>query len=78
MQSSDFDLAYEGNSVDANFVKNILEEHAAQSFLKNDTMGQLFPLFVTHISLYPVKVYVFKADVEKAKRIIAEYTGKIS
>lgn len=76
MKSTDFSLAFEGKSVDANFVKNILEENGVKSFLKDDTMGQLFPLFVTHGGLHPVKVFVFKKDVKKAKTIIAEYVGE--
>ena len=65
MKSKDFSIAFEGKSVDANFVKNILDEHGIQSFLKNNTMSQLFPLFVTHGGVNPVKVYVFKKDIDE-------------
>jgi hypothetical protein len=75
MESEEFSIAFEGKSVDAEFVKNILDENSIECFLKDDNMGQLFPLFVTHGGINPVKVFVFQKDIDEAKKIIATYTG---
>jgi hypothetical protein len=74
MKSEEFSIAFEGKSVDAEFVKNILDENEIECFLKDDKMGHLFPLFVTHGGINPVKVYVFHKDIDEAKKIIANYT----
>ena len=74
MKSEEFSIAFEGKSVDAEFVKNILDENEIECFLKDDTMGHLFPLFVTHGGINPVKVFVFQKDIDEAKKIIANYT----
>ena len=75
MEASEFSVAFEGKSVDAEFVKNILDEHRIECFLKDDNMGHLFPLFVTHGGVNPVKVFVFQRDIDEAKKIIANYAG---
>ena len=67
--------AFEGKSIDANFIKNFLEENGIKVLLKDDTMGLMFPLFVEHGGINPVKVFVSNEDLEKAKTIIADYFG---
>jgi len=73
MKSKEFNVVFEGKSIDANFVKNILEENNIRCMLKDDLMGQLFPLFVTHGGIKPVKVFVLKNDIKEAKNIITSY-----
>ena len=73
MKNSDFKKAFEGKHVDANFVKNLLADNGIAAFLKNDTMGQMFPLFVADGSLHPVKVYVDEENLEEAQKIIEAY-----
>ncbi len=73
MKNSDYKKAFEGKHIDANYVKNLLEDSDIPAFLKNDTMGQMFPLFVAEGSLHPVKVYVDKENLEKARQLIDAY-----
>jgi hypothetical protein len=73
MKNSEFEKVFEGKHFDANHVKNLLEAHQIPAFLKDDAMGQLFPLFVTHGGLHPVKVYVTKEKYEEAKDLIDSY-----
>ena len=75
MKNSDIEKAFEGKHVDANYVKNLLEDNGIAALLKNDTMGQMFPLFVADGSLHPVKVFVDKENLEKAQEIIDSYFG---
>ena len=74
MESEELSIAFEGKSVDAEFIKNILDECGIDCFLKDDNMGHFFPLFVTHGGINPVKVFVFQKDVDEAKKIISNYT----
>ena len=76
MENEQFSIAFEGKSVDAEFIKNILDENGIECFLKDDNMGHLFPLFVTHGGINPVKVFVFQKDEDEAKEIISNYTGQ--
>ena len=73
MKNSDFKKVFEGKHFDANHVKNLLEAHHIPAFLKNDTMGQMFPMFITHGGLQPVKVFVAKGDFEAAQELIESY-----
>ena len=73
MKNSAYKMAFEGKHVDANFVKNLLEENNIPAFLKNDALGQLFPLFAAHGGLQPVKVYVDKENLLEAQNIIDAY-----
>ena len=66
-------MAFEGKHVDANYVKKLLEDNGIAVLLKNDTMGQMFPLFVADGSLHPVKVFVDKENLEKAQEVIEAY-----
>jgi len=75
MENSEFSVAFEGKSVDAEFVKNILDENGIECFLKDDNMGHLFPLFVTHGGINPVKVFVLQKDIVEAKKIIENFAG---
>ena len=75
MEESEFSVAFEGKSVDAEFVKNILDENGIECFLKDDNMGHLFPLFVTHGGINPVKVFVPQKDIAEAKKIIENFAG---
>jgi len=75
MEDEEFSIAFEGKSVDAEFVKNILNDNGIDCFLKGDNMGHLFPLFVSHGGINPVKVFVLKKDIDEAKSIITNYAG---
>jgi len=67
---SDISVVFEGNFVDANYIKSILEENKIPSLLKENLKGQLYPLYVTYGWIKPIKVYVEKKYEQKAKEII--------
>ena len=73
MKSKEYSLAFQGKPIDANYVASILEANGISTILKNDMLGQLFPLYVFSGRLDPVKVFVFKSDLKKSKEIIAAY-----
>jgi len=66
-------LVFEGSSIDADFVSNILEDSGISTFVKNKTMGNLFPHYATHGGFKPVKIFVKKPDFENAQGIITTY-----
>lgn len=67
---SDIIIVYEGNFVDANYFKGILEENGIPSLLKENLKGQLYPLYVTYGWIKPIKLYVEKKNENKARDII--------
>ncbi len=70
LMKSDISVVFEGNFVDANYIKSILEENKIPSLLKENLKGQLYPLYVTYGWIKPIKVYVEKKYEQKAKEII--------
>jgi len=68
---TDIVVVFEGKSLDANYIKSILEENGISSLLKDNLKGQLYPLYVTYGWIKPVKVFVEKKYERKAKDIIA-------
>ena len=69
-------LVFEGSSVDADFMNNILEDSGITTFLKNKNMGQLFPHYASTGGFNPVKIYVNTADYEKAVQMVERFAGK--
>ena len=67
---TDITIVFEGKSIDANYIKSILEENGISSLLKDNLEGQLYPLYVTYGWIKPVKVFVEKKNEKKAKEII--------
>ena len=67
---SDIIIVFEGKSLDANYIKSILEENGISSLLKDNLKGQLYPLYVNYGWIKPVKVFVEKQNENKAKEII--------
>jgi hypothetical protein len=70
---SDITVVFEGKSVDANYIKRVLEENGITSLLKENLKGQLYPLYVTYGWIQPVKVFVEKRYAQKAKTVIDNY-----
>jgi hypothetical protein len=68
--NSDIVIVFEGKSLDANYIKSILEEYGISSLLKDNLKGQLYPLYVSYGWIKPVKVFVEKENENKAKEII--------
>jgi hypothetical protein len=73
MAKSKFELVFEGKSIDVNLVINILKSNNIDSFQKSTTLGQLFPLYISNGWVKPIKVFVNKEDLKKAKQIIEDY-----
>lgn len=67
---TDITLVFEGKSLDANYVKSILEKNGISSLSKDNLKGQLYPLYVTYGWIKPVKVFVENKNEKKAKEII--------
>jgi hypothetical protein len=74
--SSDITVVFEGKSIDANYIKSVLEENGISSLLKENLKGQLYPMYVTFGWIKPVKVFVEKKNEAKAKEIITNYFNK--
>jgi hypothetical protein len=70
---SDITIVFEGNFVDANYVKSILEKNGISSLLKENLKGQLYPMYVTYGWIKPVKIFVEKKNELKAKDTIDKY-----
>ena len=66
-------LVFEGSSVDADFVINILKDSGISTLVKNKNMGHLFPHYATYGGFHPVKIFVKKPDFENAREIITTY-----
>jgi hypothetical protein len=73
LKSSQLKMVFAGKAIEANYVKSILEDNGITPLLKNDMLGQLFPLYVLSNDLQPVKVYVDKNEFDRAKQLINSY-----
>ena len=71
--NSDITVVFEGNAVNANYVKSALEENGISSLLKENLNGQLYPMYVTYGWIKPIKVFVEKRNESRAKEIIANH-----
>lgn len=67
---TDLVLVFEGKSLDADYIKNVLAENDITSLLKENLKGQLYPLYVNYGWIKPVKLFVEKRNEKKAKEII--------
>ena len=67
---TDITVVFEGKSLNADYIRSILEENGISSLSKDNLMGQLYPLYVTYGWIKPVKVFVEKKNEKKAKEII--------
>ena len=67
---TDLVLVFEGKSLEASYIKNILAENEITSLLKENLKGQLYPLFVNYGWIKPVKLFVETRNEKKAREII--------
>jgi hypothetical protein len=70
---SDITIVFEGNFVDANYIKSILEKNGISSLLKENLKGQLYPMYVAYGWIMPVKIFVEKKNELKARDTIDKY-----
>jgi|WetSurMetagenome_2_1015567.scaffolds.fasta_scaffold1702634_1 hypothetical protein len=71
-KGEEFVIIFEGQQMDASFLKSLLEQEEISVFLKDEIMGSLYPSFVVG----GVKVIIRKEDLEKAGPIIREFSEK--
>ncbi|MFA5033712.1 MAG: DUF2007 domain-containing protein [bacterium] len=68
-KGDEFVIIFEGEQMDASFLKGLLEQEGISVFLKDEIMGSLYPSFVVG----GVKAIIKKEDLEKAQPIIKEF-----
>ncbi len=78
MKSEQYKKVFEGKAVEADLVKNILEENGISTIVKEDMMSQVFPLYVATGELKPVKVYIDRSSFEEGSKLVAIYTKQIN
>lgn len=66
-------VVYAGTTIDAGFVKSLLEADEIRAFLKDEIMGTLAPWYVAPRGVGAVKVVIAKRDLDKAKAIVQKY-----
>jgi hypothetical protein len=63
-------VVYTGNSVEAGFLKGLLEDSGIEVFLKDEMTGGLAPPYAAAGGMGAVKVAVKRKDLDKAKTIV--------
>lgn len=66
-------VVHAGNSIEAGFVKSLLEEYGIAARLRDEMMGTIAPWYVAPGGVGAVKVVVTRSNYERAKAIIAEF-----
>jgi hypothetical protein len=66
-------VVYAGSSIDAGFIKGLLEDVGIITFLKDEIMGSLAPWYVAPGGTGAVKVVIAKRDLDRAKPIIEKF-----
>jgi hypothetical protein len=66
-------VVYAGTSIDAGFVKGLLEDAGIITFLKDEIMGSLAPWYVAPGGAGAVKVVIAKRDLDRAKSIVERF-----
>ena len=73
--TTDLELVFEGKALEADYIKNVLEENGISSLLKDNLKGQLYPLYINYGWIKPIKLYVEKKNKKKAIDIIQTLTN---
>ena len=73
--NSDLMIIYEGNSIESEMVKEILQDHGIIVNIKNQLMGTIAPWQVSAGGFDPIKLEIFVKDKEKALRLIEEFNS---
>ena len=64
---------YSGTPWETTMVKNLLISEGIESFLKDETMGTLAPMYASPGGANPVTVFVAAKDFDKALDVIRKY-----
>jgi hypothetical protein len=70
MAEEELVVVYTGNSVEAGFLKGLLEDSEIEVFLKDEMTGGLAPPYAAAGGLGAVKVAVKRKDLNRAKTIV--------
>lgn len=73
-QSYELVVVYAGNTIDAGFVKSLLEGSGIEAFLRDEFMGILAPWYVTAAGAGAVKVMVARRDLDRAEPLVREFS----
>jgi len=65
-------IIFAGNSIEAGFVKSLLEEYGIQTVLQDAMMGVIAP-YIAPGGVGAVKVLIARSDYERARAIIDEF-----
>lgn len=68
---------YSGNPIDAEIVKEVLEDNGIPVNIKNQLMGSIAPWYVSAGGIAPVDIEVFEKDKQKAELLIAEFNKNV-
>ena len=66
-------VVYAGNSIDAGFVRSLLEAHEIETNLRDEIMGTLAPWYVTAAGAGAVKVVVARRNLARAEPIVRDF-----
>ncbi|MDZ7292117.1 MAG: DUF2007 domain-containing protein [candidate division KSB1 bacterium] len=66
-------VVHAGSSIEAGFVKSLLEEYGIRARLQDEMMGAIAPWYVTPGGVDAVKVIIARSDYERARAIIDEF-----
>jgi hypothetical protein len=69
----DPEIVYAGNPVEAELIRNELDNNDIPAFLKDETIGTIAPWHIAPGGAGAVKVIVAQQDMEKAGRIIQQF-----
>ena len=71
---SELAIVFAGNTIDADFVRTLLESEGIEVFLHNEAKGVLVPWYVEAAGVGATKVVVRTEDLERAEPIVREFT----
>ena len=74
MKSDQYKKVFEGSAIEADLIKNMLEDNGISAIIKDDMMSQVFPLYVASGELKPVKVYVDRENFDRGQELVDIYT----
>ena len=64
---------FAGTSWQVGLVQSLLEDEEIRTFLKDETMGTLYPWYTASGGAGSIKVFVSRRDFERAKSIVRTY-----
>ena len=66
-------VAFKGNPVDSEIIKEMLNDNGIMANLKNQLMGTIAPWHVSAGGFEPVEVEILETDKEEALKLIGEF-----